>query len=268
MANEEQIKLWNEGNAQRWLKLGEAMTRPLVGFGEAAIAALGPKRGEKALDVGCGTGETTRALAAITGDALGVDVSAPFVEIARSKGGARYLLADAQTHRFDERFDLLFSRFGVMFFEDPPAAFANLAASLRPGARIALAVWGPLQENEWAAIPLRVLRGLMPAPEPSGPGPFGLADQDRLRRVLKDFARVSIDRVERPFEVDAAQLAEQGPAAAAMRQANASAEIRSRFVDGVARELGGRAPNGNARRRRFSSMMPRRTCLRRQASIW
>lgn len=247
MANEEQRKLWNEGNAERWLRYGEAMTRPLVAFGDAALQALRPRRGELALDVGCGTGDTTRALAAITGEAVGVDVSAPFIEAARSKGGARFVLADAQTHGFDEQFDLLYSRFGVMFFDDPAAAFTNLSKALRPGARLAIAVWGPWQENEWAAIPLRVLRELMPAPEePAGPGPFALADRDKLKRVLRGFEQVSIERVERPFEIDAPQLADQGPAAAAMRQANASAEIRSRFIENVDRELKGRAPNGVA----------------------
>jgi SAM-dependent methyltransferase len=242
LANETQIKLWNETNAQRWLKLGEAMTRPLVPFGEAALEALRPRRGQTPLDVGCGMGETTRALAAITGDALGVDVSEPFLEVARAKGGARYLLADAQTHRFDEKFDLLFSRFGVMFFEDPAAAFTNLRSALKPGARVALAVWGPLQENEWAAIPLRVLRQWMPAPDPVGPGPFGLSDETLVRRVLAGFGDVSIDRLERPFEVPPEQLADQGPAAAVLRQANASDEIRSRFTEALVRELAGRPP--------------------------
>src|SRR5882762_9194726 len=112
MANEAQIKLWNEGNAQRWLKVGEKMTRPLEVFGDLALRRLAPQARELALDVGCGTGDMTRALALRTGDALGVDVSEPFLEIARAKGGgARYLLADAQTHRFAERFDLLYSRF-------------------------------------------------------------------------------------------------------------------------------------------------------------
>src|SRR5712692_3129429 len=148
MANEEQIRVWNEVNAQRWLKLGDLMTRPLEVFGELALRRLAPQARETALDVGCGTGETTRALALRTGDALGVDVCAPFLDIARAKGsGARYLLADAQTHRFSEQFDLLYSRFGLMFFEDPVTALANLHSALRPGARMSAVVWGPWREN-------------------------------------------------------------------------------------------------------------------------
>src|SRR3954469_16676805 len=183
MANEAQARNWNEVNAGRWQRLRGPTTRPLLPFGDAALEALAPRQGESALDVGCGFGETTLALATRTGSALGIDICGPFLETARREAtaGARYLLADAQTHRFDEKFDLLFSRFGVMFFDDPAAAFANLASALRPGARVALAVWGPWQENDWATIPLRVLRPLMPAPDPPpGPGPFGLASEEKI----------------------------------------------------------------------------------------
>src|SRR5207248_9983397 len=121
MANAEQIRIWNEVNAERWLRLREPLTRALVPFGEVAMRALAPRGGESALDVGCGCDDTTVALARITGNALGIDVCEPFLSVAREEAipGARYLLADGQTHRFVERFDLCFSRFGVMFFEDP-----------------------------------------------------------------------------------------------------------------------------------------------------
>ncbi|HET9685221.1 MAG TPA: class I SAM-dependent methyltransferase, partial [Gemmatimonadaceae bacterium] len=142
MANEEQIRVWNEVNAPRWQRLRALMTRPLAPWGNAAMDALAPAPGEHALDVGCGQGETTLQLARRTGYALGIDVCEPFIETARAEAaaGARYLLADAQTHRFAEQFDLLYSRFGVMFFEDPAAAFRNLRGALRPGGRMAVAV--------------------------------------------------------------------------------------------------------------------------------
>jgi SAM-dependent methyltransferase len=251
MANSEQIRLWNEVNAPRWQRLRAQMTRPLQPWGDAALDALSPRRGESALDVGCGFGETTVRLARRTGRALGIDVCEPFVDTARSEAieGARYLLADAQTHRFGEQFDLLHSRFGVMFFEDPAAAFANLRSALRPGARMAVAVWGPWQQNEWVTIPLEVLRRQMPAPDPArGPGPFALADPDALARLLADagFERVSVARVERPFEADASQLAQQGPAAAALRTAGAGDEVRARFVEALAQALGGAVLRGVA----------------------
>jgi SAM-dependent methyltransferase len=251
MANSEQIRLWNEVNAPRWQRLREPTTRPLLQWGTDALEALSPQPGDLALDVGCGYGDTTVQLARRTGHALGVDVCVPFIETARAEAieGARYLLADAQTHRFAEEFDLLYSRFGVMFFEDPAAAFANLRSALRPGARIALAVWGPWQENEWVTIPLEVLRRYMPAPAPSqGPGPFSLANRDLLARLLTDagFAQVSIARSERPFEADAAQLAEQGPAAAVLRTAGAGEDVRARLAEGVAKALAGVPPRGVA----------------------
>jgi trans-aconitate methyltransferase len=251
MANDEQIRLWNEVNAPRWQRLRASMTRPLVPWGAAAMDALAPRPGEPALDVGCGHGETTVQLARRTGNALGIDVCEPFVETARAEAahGARYLLADAQTHRFGEEFDLLYSRFGVMFFEDPAAAFRNLRSALRPRARMAVAVWGPWQENEWVTIPLEVLRRQMPGPAPSqGPGPFSLADSGAFARLLAEagFEEVSVARVERPFETDAAQLADQGPAAAAMRAAGAGEEVRARFVEEVAQALGSAVPRGVA----------------------
>ncbi|MGE5049518.1 MAG: class I SAM-dependent methyltransferase [Deltaproteobacteria bacterium] len=251
MANAEQIRLWNEVNAPRWQRLRALMTRPLAPWGNAAMDALSPGREEHALDVGCGHGETTVELARRTGDALGIDVCEAFIETARAEAtcGARYLLADAQTHRFAEEFDLLYSRFGVMFFEDPAAAFRNLRSALRPRGRMAVAVWGPWQENEWVTIPLEVLRRQMPVPQPSqGPGPFALADSGAFARLLAEagFGEVSIARVERPFEVEAAQLADQGPAAAAMRTAGASEEVRARFIEGVAQALGGAVPRGVA----------------------
>jgi SAM-dependent methyltransferase len=251
MANDEQVRLWNQVNAPRWQRLRAPMTRPLMPWGDAAIDALEPRRGELALDVGCGQGGTTLQLARRTGHALGIDVCEPFIETARAEAadGARYLLADAQTHRFGEQFDLLYSRFGVMFFEDPAAAFRNLRSALRPRARMAVAVWGPWQENEWVTLPLQALRRQMPVPAPSpGPGPFALADSDAFARLLAEagFDEVSIARVEKPFEADAAQLADQGPAAAALRSAGASEEVRARFIEAVAEALGGAVPRGVA----------------------
>ncbi|HTO99644.1 MAG TPA: class I SAM-dependent methyltransferase [Myxococcales bacterium] len=246
MANAEQIQLWNEGNAERWLRLREAMTRPLVPFGTAAVEALAPQAGEMALDVGCGFGETTRELARLTGSALGVDVSEPFLRAARANAppGARFLLADAQTHRFEERFDLCFSRFGVMFFDDPALAFANLRAALEPGARLSIATWGPWQENEWVALALPILRRQIAAPDPPpGPGPFGLSDAAALSFLLSraGFSRVSVTRLELPYDIDPAHLTQVGPAAAALREAKAGESVRERFAADLAEALGGRS---------------------------
>lgn len=245
MANAAMIDLWNDANAKRWLGLRPRIQAELGEYGAAALEALAPARGEKALDVGCGCGETTALLALATGDALGVDISGPLLEVARREApaGARYLQADAQTHRFDAQFDLLFSRFGVMFFDDPQAAFANLCSALRQGGRLAVIVWGDFEQNEWARMPLRLLQRYLPAPEPSGPGPFGLSDRARLLRILQGagFSRVGIAEVRRPFPGDASLLLQTGPAAGAMRAAGEQAEkLRPQLEAELSHQLAGR----------------------------
>jgi SAM-dependent methyltransferase len=255
MANEEQIRAWNEVNALRWLKLREPMVRPLVPFGDAALAALDPRPGESALDVGCGFGDTTLQLAKRTGRALGVDVAEPFIRTAQAEAahGARYLLADAQTHRFAEvspqPFELCFSRFGVMFFSDPAAAFRNLHAAMRSGGRFAAVVWGTWQENEWVTAPLEAARRHVLVPDPAaGPGPFALGKPGFLEQLLHGagFRDTAVRRLELPFDADAAQLMEQGPAAAFLRTSNASEELRAKVRADLAFMLGGRKPGAVA----------------------
>ena len=248
MANAAMIGIWNDANAKRWLKFRGALTAMVAPFGEAALERLAPRRGERALDVGCGCGETTAALAQRTGDALGVDVSQPFIDVARSEAvpGARYLVADAQTHRFDGTFDLIFSRFGVMFFDDPAAAFANLHAALRTGGRLCAAVWGPFDENTWASVPLRIVRRHLPGPDrpAAGPGPFGLSDQGRLAGLLTGagFADVSVAPLPMQRRTEPSLLLESGPSAGARREAGEAgerlrptleAEVAAALQDGV-----------------------------------
>jgi SAM-dependent methyltransferase len=245
MANEEQIRVWNELNAERWIRLREPTVRPLVPFGEAALAALAPRPGESALDVGCGFGDMTVALAKRTGNALGVDVCEPFLRVATSEAahGARYLLADAQTFKFVERFELCFSRFGVMFFADPAAAFANLHSAMNPGGRFAAVAWGPWQQNEWTALPLEIVRKHLPAPEPApGPGPYGLSQPGLFERFLKGagFQKIRLQQRQLPFDADAAQLMQQGPASAFLRSVDASPRLREQITAELSEAMNGR----------------------------
>jgi SAM-dependent methyltransferase len=147
------------------------------------------------LDIGCGTGGTTRevARAAASGSALGVDLSARMIERAREQAAAegltnaRFEQADAQVHPFArDAFDLAVSRFGAMFFGDPVAAFTNLAGALRPGGRLLLLAWQELKNNQWlVAVRQALAMGReLPAPPVGAPGPFGLADPDGVRRIL------------------------------------------------------------------------------------
>lgn len=195
-ANADQIAYWNAAAGDTWAGLQARLDRQIGPLGEAALMALAPAPGARLLDIGCGCGDTTLALsqaAAPGGRVLGVDVSLPMLEVARARAGARegisFLQADAQTHAFEQGgWDGIYSRFGVMFFDDPSAAFSNLRAALRPDGRLAFVCWRALRENPWMAAPLAgALDALGQAPTPSepfAPGPFAFADPNRVRDIL------------------------------------------------------------------------------------
>ncbi len=187
-----QIAYWNGEVGERWAREAADLDAMISPLGELALGALDPQAGERIADIGCGAGATTRALARAVGAGglvLGIDPSAPLLAAARARGGARYLEADAGSARPAEApFDALFSRFGVMFFPDPVAAFAHLRTLVRPGGRIAFVCWRALRLNAWATLTLAAALPHLPEPpappEPGAPGPFAFADEDRLGQVL------------------------------------------------------------------------------------
>jgi SAM-dependent methyltransferase len=188
-----QLEYWNGPTAQRWIAGGEQLDRGIAGVTAALMERAAARPGERVLDVGCGCGTTTLLLAervGTGGDVEGVDISAPMLEVARTRGaalGVRFTEADATTHELRVPVDLVFSRFGVMFFADPVAAFDNLRRALAPGGRVVFACWRAPEQNAWATVPLAAARDLLPPappPDPDAPGPFAFADESRLRGIL------------------------------------------------------------------------------------
>ncbi len=190
--NAEQIEFWNGPTASNWVAAEERMDALLAPITSAVLAAAAVGSDEAVLDVGCGCGATSRAMAAAGARVVGVDVSAPMLARARERADSdslSFIEADAQTHAFDSKFDLLFSRFGVMFFANPVAAFANLRSALKPGGRVCFICWKAPAENPWLSIGMAAAQPFLPpaeTPHPRAPGPFAFADPDYLTQVLAD----------------------------------------------------------------------------------
>ena len=198
-ANAAQAEYWNASAGDTWATLSDRLDRMIGPIGERAMSALAPADGERIIDIGCGCGQTSIALARHVGTAgkiIGVDISAPMLAVARRRAadqGLRtieFLQADAQVHPFAaEEADAVYSRFGVMFFADPLAAFGNIAASLKPGGRLAFACWRAMGENPIMTLPLAAALPRLPEPpqppDPLAPGPFAFADRDRLYGILQ-----------------------------------------------------------------------------------
>lgn len=196
IVNVAQAEAWNGGQSVSWLEREEQHASAAHAHREAVLAAANIVAGEHVLDVGCGTGATTLVAARAVGDAgrvVGLDISGPLLERAREHAAAQglanvdFLQADAQVEPLGAaRFDVVISKFGVMFFEDPMVAFANFAGATRPGGRLAFVSWRSYAENPW----LQVLRGAvaggreLPAPPENQPGMLGLAAAGHVESVL------------------------------------------------------------------------------------
>src|SRR6266404_4153979 len=208
-ANAAQKEYWNTVAGPRWVGLGGFVERRVRAVNDLLLARSAVEPGEKVLEIGCGTGAATVPFAEAVGERgeiIGIDISEPMLAGARNriaKSGLRnvsLLQADAQTRRFEPNsFDLITSRFGVMFFADPVAAFSNLLPAARPGGRLCFACWGPLEDNKHWLIPYEVaLRHLgPPAPKPPHmPGPVAFSDPGYVRSILETagFADIEINR--------------------------------------------------------------------------
>lgn len=194
--NARQAEYWNAPESRHWVDRQDGYDRMLAPFSSALLDMARIGADARVLDVGCGTGGTTcdAARAARDGDATGVDISQPMIDAARDRARAlgvtnvAFDIADAQAHGFDSTFDVAISRFGVMFFDDPVAAFANVRRALGARAgRLAFVCWQPVFANEWMLVPTSALAQHVPLPEPPAPGtpgPFSLGEKDRITEVL------------------------------------------------------------------------------------
>ncbi len=195
-SNAAQIEHWNSGAGRTWARFQELLDRQIEPLGRAAIDVLKPEEGEHIIDIGCGCGQTSIDLAGRVGAAgavVGVDISQPMLEVALRRSRlvptlpVTFRMLDAQSDDLGSGFDAAFSRFGVMFFSDPVAAFANIRKSLKPRARFAFVCWRSLNENPWMLAPLQAALPLLPPlapPDPAAPGPFAFADPSRIHSIL------------------------------------------------------------------------------------
>lgn len=194
-ANADQIAYWNGKSGLKWAEDQAKMDAMMQSMADVAVAAAAPALGESVIDIGCGAGGTALALADLVGPegrVIGMDVSQPMLEVARNRAGARrnltFVNGDAEIAHFEPASaDLAFSKFGVMFFANPEAAFANIHKALKPGARLAFICWRPMAENPFAMLPIgAALKHLppQPRPDPTAPGPFAFADPVRVGHIL------------------------------------------------------------------------------------
>jgi SAM-dependent methyltransferase len=254
--NADQIAYWNGPGGERWSGRQAATDILLAPVSRALIERAQVKTGEQVLDIGCGCGSTSIALAmrvAPAGFVLGVDISAPMLETARQVAPKElpldFVLADATVYPFHpETFDLLTSRFGVMFFADPVLSFANLRRALRPAGRMAFACWREPRDNPWAMAPLQAVYQHVPRPPPPGPedpGPFAFAAEERVQRILREagYSGVAMERCDlsldiangRGLEFAVQSALEIGPASRALE--GHPAEVRAAATESVREAL-------------------------------
>jgi ubiquinone/menaquinone biosynthesis C-methylase UbiE len=252
--NADQIEFWNGPAGHRWAAYQERMDATMVGITDAAIPFARARRGERVLDIGCGAGSTTFLLAmavAPDGSAAGIDISQPMLNVARARAQAQnadiaFVEADASVYDFQPVFDLVFSRFGVMFFAEPVTAFANIRKALVKDGRLAFVCWRTPKENVWASVPMMAAKDLLPPLEPVdpyAPGPFAFAEKDRLAGILRDagFRDISIEPHDSVMNIGAtledasAMMLDIGPLARAARELDEG--LRAKIREAVATAL-------------------------------
>jgi SAM-dependent methyltransferase len=217
-ANQEATDAWSGPLFERFVRFRPYVAEGLGVHGEVALATHPPRPGDRVLDIGCGFGDTTRRLAALVGEGevVGVDVSEPFLDLAREEAAeagvanVEYRLGDAQIADLGGPYDYVFSRMGVMFFANPVAALRNIRAAMRPGGRVAFCVWRRKLDNLWVWEAEQVVEQYLEHPEETdeptcGPGPFSMANADTVTEQLRiaGFEAIELRRSDLPMTMGA-----------------------------------------------------------------
>lgn len=215
--NREATEAWSGPLFECFVQYRDLVAGGLGAHGEAAMAAHPPRPGDRVVDLGCGFGDTTQRLAELVGadgDALGIDVSEPFIELASKEaeeagiGNVRFAVGDVQVTEFEESFDYAFSRMGLMFCANPVQALRNVCKALSPGGRLCAVVWRRKDDNEWVRRAELVVDQYLDHPEETdqptcGPGPFSMANADTVSEQLKiaGFEQIELRRCDLPLKI-------------------------------------------------------------------
>ncbi|MBZ9697644.1 MULTISPECIES: class I SAM-dependent methyltransferase [unclassified Mesorhizobium] len=235
--NTRQAALWNDASGKAWVEMQPILDEILAPFERLVVDAGYPGEGGNVLDIGCGAGATTLAMARRVGNngrCVGLDISQPLVALATERtqaeevANASFEVGDAQTYAFEPgRFDAVVSRFGIMFFDDPVAAFSNIRQAARRGGKLAFVAWRSPAENDFMTTAARAAAPFLPtapAPDPDAPGQFAFADGAKVKRILEASGWSSIDvrQANLPCKIAEGDLmmyaTRLGPLAAALRE--------------------------------------------------
>jgi SAM-dependent methyltransferase len=251
--NRDQTELWNKGSGEAWVEMQALLDRILEPFGRLVVDAGYPREGGQVIDIGCGCGATTLAMARRVGESgycVGLDISHPLIAAARKRAAtegisnASFIEGDGQVYTLEQgRYDAVISRFGVMFFDDPVAAFDNIRRSARAGAKLAFVAWRSPAENEFMTTAVRAAAPFlppMPPTNPDAPGQFAFANKSRVTSILEasGWSAVELQRADVACQVSEADLmtyvTRLGPVGNALRETDEPAKEKVTAALGLA----------------------------------
>ena len=208
--NQDQKEFWNGPGGESWVTGQETLDAAMRPVTDVLLKAAAVKSSDRVTDIGCGTGQTTLEIAKRAASALGVDVSAPMLALAKDRAqqaglsNVQFEQRDAQTEELQADATLAMSRFGVMFFEDPVAAFTNIRRQMADDGRLCFACWKTPRENAWVSLPMSIVRQHIQddtPPDPLAPGPFAFADDARVRSLLEEAGWTDVDLAPAEFDM-------------------------------------------------------------------